>query len=69
MCRFGFHSLILNVFDIMQVKSVRETMNHLIEAWKAIPDVQEEVLTPRESQSSSKGMKILLISVNTYFFY
>ncbi|KAL8256962.1 hypothetical protein R6Q59_029003 [Mikania micrantha] len=37
-----------------KVKIVRETMNQMIEAWKAIPDVPEEVLTPPESQSSSK---------------
>ncbi|KAJ0536465.1 putative MT-associated protein TORTIFOLIA1/SPIRAL2 [Helianthus annuus] len=38
-----------------KVKVVRETMNRMIEAWKAIPDVQEEVLTPPESHSSSKA--------------
>ncbi|KAI7754098.1 hypothetical protein M8C21_009613, partial [Ambrosia artemisiifolia] len=40
-----------------KVKIVRETMNQMIEAWKAIPDVQEEVLTvtPPESHSSSKA--------------
>lgn len=48
----------LNVFVMMQVKIVRETMNQMIEAWKAIPDVPEEVLTPPESHSSSKGIKI-----------
>ncbi|KAI3765763.1 hypothetical protein L2E82_15806 [Cichorium intybus] len=38
-----------------KVKTVRETMNQMIEAWKAIPDLPEEVLTPPESQSSSKA--------------
>lgn len=38
-----------------KVKSVRETMNQMIEAWKAIPDLPEVVLTPPESQSSSKA--------------
>nr|GEW52166.1 tortifolia1-like protein 3 isoform X1 [Tanacetum cinerariifolium] len=39
-----------------KVKTVRETMIQMIEAWKAIPDVaEEEVLTPRESQASSKA--------------
>ncbi|KAK9066509.1 hypothetical protein SSX86_013832 [Deinandra increscens subsp. villosa] len=37
-----------------KVKIVRETMNQMIETWKAIPDVPEEVLTPPESHSSSK---------------
>ncbi|KAI3759353.1 hypothetical protein L6452_07104 [Arctium lappa] len=38
-----------------KVKIVRETLNQMIEAWKAIPDVPEDVLTPPESQSSSKA--------------
>ncbi|XP_076947666.1 TORTIFOLIA1-like protein 3 [Bidens hawaiensis] len=37
-----------------KVKIVRETMNRMIEAWKAIPDVQEEGLTLSETQSDSK---------------
>ncbi|KAI3761341.1 hypothetical protein L1987_51753 [Smallanthus sonchifolius] len=41
-----------------KVKIVRETMNQMIEAWKAIPDMPEEVLTPPESQSSSKAAKV-----------
>nr|KAJ0213500.1 hypothetical protein LSAT_V11C400186620 [Lactuca sativa] len=39
-----------------KVKSVRETMTQMIEAWKAIPDLPEEVLTPPESQASSKAI-------------
>ncbi|KAL4575488.1 hypothetical protein LXL04_022333 [Taraxacum kok-saghyz] len=42
-----------------KVNSVRKTMNQMIEAWKAIPEVQEEVLTLPESQSSSKGIWIV----------
>ncbi|KAK1422331.1 hypothetical protein QVD17_25369 [Tagetes erecta] len=38
-----------------KVKIVRETMNQMIEAWKAIPDVQVDELTPPESQLSSKA--------------
>jgi hypothetical protein len=58
---------------IMQVKSVRETMIQMIEVWKAIPDVgEEEVLTRPESQSSSKGSKIVIFIfyplVFVYFF-
>ncbi|PWA46948.1 armadillo-type fold protein [Artemisia annua] len=42
-----------------KVKSVRETMIQMIEAWKAIPDVAEEdVLTRPESQSSSKVAEV-----------
>ncbi|KAL4584990.1 hypothetical protein LXL04_009603 [Taraxacum kok-saghyz] len=41
-----------------KVKSVRETMNQMIEAWKAIPEVLEEVLTPPKSQSSSKAAEV-----------
>ncbi|GJS25985.1 tortifolia1-like protein 3 isoform X1 [Tanacetum coccineum] len=42
-----------------KVKSVRETMIQMIEAWKAIPDVaEEEVLTPPESQASSKVAEV-----------
>ncbi|XP_071710712.1 TORTIFOLIA1-like protein 3 [Rutidosis leptorrhynchoides] len=41
-----------------KVKSVRETMNQMIEAWKAIPDVADDVLTPPESQLSSKRAEV-----------
>ncbi|KVI06383.1 Armadillo-like helical [Cynara cardunculus var. scolymus] len=53
----GFKAPCLKIFEAKKfdkVKIVRETMNQMIEAWKAIPDVPEEVLTPPESQSSSK---------------
>ncbi|KAK1433783.1 hypothetical protein QVD17_10700 [Tagetes erecta] len=42
-----------------KVKIVRETMNQMIEAWKLIPDVPEEVLTPPESHSSSKEAEVV----------
>ncbi|KAI3785739.1 hypothetical protein L1987_44864 [Smallanthus sonchifolius] len=41
-----------------KVKIVRETMNQMIEAWKAIPDTPEEVLTPPESHSSSSKAEV-----------
>ncbi|MGV7462492.1 hypothetical protein PJI20_29640, partial [Mycobacterium kansasii] len=37
-----------------KVKVVRETMNQMVEAWREIPDVSDEVSLPGESQSSSK---------------
>ncbi|KAL4566564.1 hypothetical protein LXL04_030682 [Taraxacum kok-saghyz] len=37
-----------------KVKAVRETMNQMIDAWNAIPDVLEEIYPPRESQSSKE---------------
>ncbi|THG22648.1 TORTIFOLIA1-like protein 3 [Camellia sinensis] len=37
-----------------KVKMVRETMIQLVEAWKEIPNVSDEVSPPLESQSSSK---------------
>ncbi|PWA67715.1 Armadillo-like helical [Artemisia annua] len=37
-----------------KVKSVRETMNQMIEAWNAIPDVAEEVSPQPESHSSKE---------------
>jgi hypothetical protein len=37
----------------MQVKIVRESMNRLIEAWKEIPDLDEEVCSLPSSQSRS----------------
>ncbi|KAK6117978.1 LOW QUALITY PROTEIN: hypothetical protein DH2020_048278 [Rehmannia glutinosa] len=37
-----------------KVKAARETMNQLIEAWKKIPDLPDEVSPPPESQASSK---------------
>ncbi|KAK9080479.1 hypothetical protein SSX86_000237 [Deinandra increscens subsp. villosa] len=37
-----------------KVKSVRETMNQMVEAWNAIPDSPEEVSPPPESHSSKE---------------
>ena len=40
----------------MQVKIVRESMNRMIEAWKEIPDMDEEVCSsdvPPSSQARS----------------
>ncbi|KAK4394590.1 TORTIFOLIA1-like protein 3 [Sesamum angolense] len=37
-----------------KVKATRETMNQMIEAWKEIPDLPDEVSPPPESQTSSK---------------
>lgn len=31
-------------------------MNQMIEAWKQVPDIFDEVSTPPESHCSSKGM-------------
>ncbi|KAL0335688.1 UNVERIFIED_CONTAM: TORTIFOLIA1-like protein 4 [Sesamum radiatum] len=39
-----------------KVKATRETMNQMIEAWKEIPDLPDEVSPLPESQASSKGM-------------
>uniref|UniRef100_A0A5B6YT58 Putative microtubule-associated protein TORTIFOLIA1 n=1 Tax=Davidia involucrata TaxID=16924 RepID=A0A5B6YT58_DAVIN len=37
-----------------KVKVVRETMNQMVDAWKEIPDVSDEVSATPESQSSTK---------------
>ncbi|KAG4932726.1 hypothetical protein JHK87_046728 [Glycine soja] len=37
-----------------KVKLVRDVMNQMLEAWKQIPDVSDEVSPPPKSQSSSK---------------
>ncbi|KAK6148467.1 hypothetical protein DH2020_019379 [Rehmannia glutinosa] len=37
-----------------KVRAARETMNQLIETWKEIPDLPDEVSPPPESQASSK---------------
>ncbi|GER50026.1 ARM repeat superfamily protein [Striga asiatica] len=37
-----------------KVKAVRETINQLLEVWKEIPDLPDEVSPPPESQPSSK---------------
>ncbi|KAK9278422.1 hypothetical protein L1049_027987 [Liquidambar formosana] len=37
-----------------KVKVVRDTMNQMLEAWKEVPDLSDEVSPPPRSQSSSK---------------
>ena len=37
-----------------KVKLVRDVMNQMLEAWKLVPDVSDEVSPPPKSQSSSK---------------
>ncbi|KAK1564301.1 hypothetical protein Q3G72_000174 [Acer saccharum] len=47
----------LKVFESRKfdkVKAVREVMNQMIEAWKQVPDLSEEVSRPSRPQSSSK---------------
>lgn len=39
------------------MKAAREAMNQMIEAWKEIPDLPDEISPPPESQTSSKGMR------------
>ncbi|XP_076916189.1 TORTIFOLIA1-like protein 3 [Bidens hawaiensis] len=51
----------LKIFEakkIDKVKSVRETMSRMIEAWNAIPDLSEEVSPPPESHSSKEESDI-----------
>ncbi|XP_018505789.2 LOW QUALITY PROTEIN: TORTIFOLIA1-like protein 3 [Pyrus x bretschneideri] len=38
-----------------RVKSVREVMNQMMEAWKKIPDLSDEASPPPRSNASSKG--------------
>lgn len=61
----------------MQVKIVRESMNRMIEAWREIPDVDEEVCSsdvPLSSQarSSLTGDDVaiidVLVTVFSFFF-
>lgn len=52
-----FKPACLKVFEnrrFDKVRAVREVMNQMVEAWKLIPDLSEEVSTPRQSVSSSK---------------
>lgn len=42
---------------LVQVKAAREVMNQMIEAWKQVPDVPEDVSPPPRSQVSSKGIR------------
>ncbi|KAK6148464.1 hypothetical protein DH2020_019376 [Rehmannia glutinosa] len=47
----------LKIFEAKRfdkVKAARETMNQLIETWKEIPDLPDELSPPPESQASSK---------------
>jgi hypothetical protein len=47
---------LLTLLGTMQVKTVRESMNRMIEAWREIPDLDEEVCSfdvPPSSQSTS----------------
>jgi hypothetical protein len=43
----------------MQVKIVRESMNRMIEAWREIPDMEEDVCSsdapPSQARSSPTG--------------
>ena len=40
------------------MKAVREVMNQMLEAWKQIPDVSDELSPPPpQSASSSKGIR------------
>ncbi|XP_073130627.1 TORTIFOLIA1-like protein 4 [Henckelia pumila] len=45
-----------------KVKVVRETMNQALERWKDVPDVLEEVTSPKGSSSSSSGYSPVLLS-------
>ncbi|KAG4991297.1 hypothetical protein JHK87_024754 [Glycine soja] len=38
----------------LRVKLVRDVMNQMLEAWKLVPNVSDEVSPPPKSQSSSK---------------
>ncbi|KFK27988.1 hypothetical protein AALP_AA8G457100 [Arabis alpina] len=52
-----FKSKSLKIFESRKydkVKAVREVMNQMMEAWKQVPDLSEEVSPPR-SNASSKG--------------
>lgn len=56
----------------MQVKIVRESMNRMIEAWKEIPDMDEEVCSSdvppsphSQTRSSSTGNVAVLEAVAT----
>lgn len=43
------------------MKLVRDVMNQMLEAWKLVPDVSDEVSPPPKSQSSSKGNYLILV--------
>ncbi|KAF5197135.1 microtubule-associated protein TORTIFOLIA1-like [Thalictrum thalictroides] len=53
-----FKSSCLSIFESRRfdkVKAVRETMSQMLEAWKDVPDVSDEVSRPSQSKSSLKG--------------
>ncbi|KAJ4870388.1 ARM repeat superfamily protein [Raphanus sativus] len=53
-----FKAKSLKIFETKRydkVKAVREVMNQMIEAWRQVPDLSEEVSPPRRSNASSKG--------------
>ncbi|PIA62328.1 hypothetical protein AQUCO_00200372v1 [Aquilegia coerulea] len=53
-----FKSSCLSIFESRRydkVKAVRENMSQMLEAWKDVPDVSDEVSRPSQSKSSSKG--------------
>ncbi|KZV14097.1 hypothetical protein F511_44440 [Dorcoceras hygrometricum] len=45
-----------------KVKVVRETMNQALQTWRGVPDVLEEVTSPKGSSSSSSGYSPVLLS-------
>ena len=58
----------------MQVKIVRESMNRMIEAWKEVPDLDEEVSSfdappPSQSRSSLTGDVAIHEGLVTIFFF
>ncbi|KAJ4897414.1 ARM repeat superfamily protein [Raphanus sativus] len=53
-----FKAKSLKIFETKRydkVKAVREVMSQMIEAWRQVPDLSEEVSPPRSSNASSKG--------------
>ncbi|KAJ0231359.1 TORTIFOLIA1-like protein 3 [Hirschfeldia incana] len=53
-----FKAKSLKIFESKRydkVKAVREVMNQMMEAWRQVPDLSEEVSPPRRSNASSKG--------------
>ncbi|KAL1203898.1 TORTIFOLIA1-like protein 3 [Cardamine amara subsp. amara] len=55
-----FKAKCLKIFESRKydkVKAVREVMNQMMEAWKQVPDLSEEVSPPR-SNASSKGSRV-----------
>ncbi|KAF8112598.1 hypothetical protein N665_0063s0084 [Sinapis alba] len=53
-----FKAKSLKIFESKRydkVKAVRDVMNQMMEAWRQVPDLSEEVSPPRRSNASSKG--------------